>query len=184
MENKIAVIDIETTGFLNDGGTIVEVAIVELNLDNCETKVLLDYVVHESNITLDKIKDSWIIKNSDLTIERVRYSINLKYIINIINKIVEQYPITAFNRQFDIGFLKDRGVIFKDLYPCPMLELTPIIKLPFKSIKTNGSNNYKWPNVEEAYRFFFPNEEYKEKHRACDDALHEAKIIYELHKLK
>lgn len=183
MDNKIAVIDIETTGFLNDGGTIVEVAIIELDLDTCETKILLDYVVHETNITLDKLKDSWIIKNSDLTIEQVRYSINLKHIINSISKIVEQYSVTAFNRQFDVGFLKDRGVIFKYLYPCPMLELTPIMKLHFNNNRSIG-NAYKWPNVEEAYKFFFPNEEYKEKHRACDDALHEAKIIYQLHKLK
>ena len=177
---KIAVIDIETTGFINNGGTIVEVAIIELDLDNGNTKVLLDYVVHEDTITLDKLTNSWIIANSDLTIEQVKYSINLKQIINIINIIADTYPVTAFNRVFDIGFLESRNVKFKELYPCPMLELTPIMKLPNKN---NRSGN-KWPNVEEAYKYFFPNEDYIEKHRACDDALHECKIIYELYKLK
>lgn len=177
---KIAVIDIETTGFLNGGGTIVEVAIIELDLDNGNTKVLLNYVVHEDSITLSKLENSWIIANSDLTIEQVKYSINLKQIINIINIIVSNYSVTAFNRIFDIGFLESRNVKFKDLYPCPMLELTPIMKLPNK----NKRSGYKWPSVEEAYKYFFPNEEYKEKHRACDDALHECKIIYELYKLQ
>ena len=31
---KIGIIDIETTGFLQNGGKIVEVGIVELNLEN------------------------------------------------------------------------------------------------------------------------------------------------------
>ena len=177
---KIAVIDIETTGFLNGGGTIVEVAIIELDLDDGNTKVLFNYVVHEDSITIDKLKNSWIIANSDLTIDQVRYSINLKHVMHLINTIVKTYPVTAFNRVFDIGFLENRGIKFNKLHPCPMLELTPIMKLPNK----NNRSGYKWPNVEEAYKYFFSDEEYIEKHRACDDALHECKIIYELHKLK
>jgi DNA polymerase-3 subunit epsilon len=42
---------------------------------------------------------------------------------------------------------------------------------------------YKWPKVEEAYDFFFPNNNYVEKHRGADDAFHEADIVYELHKI-
>jgi len=41
----------------------------------------------------------------------------------------------------------------------------------------------KWPKVEEAWEFFFSDVEYKEKHRALDDARHEALIAYELFKL-
>ena len=41
----------------------------------------------------------------------------------------------------------------------------------------------KNPNVEEAWAYFFPADPYKEKHRAADDAMHEAAIIYELFKL-
>ena len=33
---KILILDIETTGFLNQGGSIVEIGIVELNLDTGE----------------------------------------------------------------------------------------------------------------------------------------------------
>lgn len=177
---KIVVIDIETTGFLNEGGNIVEVAAVELDLTNGNIDVLLNYVVHEDGMTLDKLENSWIIKNSDLSINNIRYSLNFKYIVNILNNIAIKYPVTAFNRKFDISFLESRNIKFKELYPCPMLELTPILKLPHK----NGRKGNKWPNVEEAYKHFFPNENYVEKHRACDDALHEAKIIYELYKLQ
>ena len=44
------------------------------------------------------------------------------------------------------------------------------------------NNSYKWPSVEEAFKFFFPKIEYKEKHRGLDDAKHEAMIVYELFK--
>lgn len=53
----------------------------------------------------------------------------------------------------------------------------PIVKAQDK----NG--RIKNPNVEEAWAYFFPDQEYKEKHRAADDALHEAAIIYQLYKL-
>jgi hypothetical protein len=37
--------------------------------------------------------------------------------------------------------------------------------------------------VEEAWEYFFPDNEYKEAHRALDDARHEALIVNELYKL-
>lgn len=174
---KIAVIDIETTNFLNNGGKIVEVGIVELDLTNGNKTVLMNFVTHENGITEIEIDNSWIIKNSDLTKLQIRYSINLSLILKQIQTIADTYPCTAFNRRFDTDFLTSRGIIFNNLYPCPMLELTPIMKLPSK-------RGNKWPNVEEAYKYFFPDTEYVEQHRALDDALHEADIIYELHKLK
>jgi len=171
---KIAVIDIETTNFLNNDGKIVEVGIVELDLETGNKDILLNYVTHEDNITEIEIDNSWIIRNSDLTKNQIRYSINLRYILHIIQKIADTYKCTAFNRKFDIDFLTNRGITFNYLFPCPMLELTPIMKL-------HSKRGNKWPNVEEAYNFFYPDTNYVEKHRALDDALHEADIIYKLY---
>ena len=56
-----------------------------------------------------------------------------------------------------------------------MLLSTDICKIPGRY----GKN--KWPSVEEAFAFFFPDEEYSEKHRGLDDAKHEAKIVYRLY---
>ena len=58
-----------------------------------------------------------------------------------------------------------------------MILLTPIMRLP------TAHKGFKWPNVEEAYKFFFPKSSYIEKHRGADDAFHEAKIIYEMFKI-
>jgi DNA polymerase-3 subunit epsilon len=61
-----------------------------------------------------------------------------------------------------------------------MLLLTEIMKLP----KNNGYSGYKWPSVEEAFKYFFPDTQYVEKHRGADDSKHEAMIVYELYKMK
>lgn len=176
--SKIIVIDIETTGFLNKGGKIVEVGIVELNLENGECKIVFDKVTHEKGITKNEVENAWIIQNSDLTVEDVRYSKRLDLLKSEIQNILNNYPqgATAFNRSFDFDYLEDRGFHFPRKLDCPMLLSTDILKLPSKFGK------YKWPKVEEAYDFFFPNNDYAEKHRGADDALHEAQIVYELYK--
>ena len=75
---KILIIDIETTGFLNKGGRIVEVGIVELDLDNGEKKILFDEVCWEKGITKEECDSSWIVENSTLTTEDIRASKSLK----------------------------------------------------------------------------------------------------------
>jgi len=55
---------------------------------------------------------------------------------------------------------------------CIMLKATPIVKETFP----NG--RIKWPNVEKAYKFFYPQSNYVETHRAWHDAWHEADILY------
>jgi DNA polymerase-3 subunit epsilon len=39
-----------------------------------------------------------------------------------------------------------------------------------------GFRDAKWPKVEEAWEYFFPDTKYIEAHRALDDAQHEALI--------
>ena len=41
-ENKILIIDIETSAFIDEGGKILEVGIVELDLENGEKKILFN----------------------------------------------------------------------------------------------------------------------------------------------
>ena len=176
---KILIIDIETTGFLKSGGKIVEVGIVELNLINGERKIIFDEVTHETGITRLEVETSWIVANSNLEVEDVRLSQNLKQLLPQIQTIITSYPngATAYNRSFDFDFLEDRGIKFQKKIPCPMLLSTNICKIPTKYKK------FKWPKVEEAYDFFFPNNSYTEKHRGADDAVHEAEIVYELYKI-
>jgi len=172
LENKIAIVDIETTGFMPTG-LIVEVGIVELNLDTGNVKPLYNSLVREPGFCEDH-KDSWIFKNSDLTFEQVQAAMPLDCVA--IQGILSRYPATAYNNKFDFSFLESRGINI-DRLDCPMLLATNICKIPGQY----GKN--KWPTVEEAWRHFFPDQPYIEKHRGLDDAIHEASIVYELYKL-
>lgn len=178
---KILILDIETTGFQNQGGKIVEVGIVELDLSNGERKIIFDEVTHEDGITLGEVQNAWIIQNSDLTMEAIRHSKNLKHYKQEIQTILDSYPhgATAFNNDFDFNFLKSRGFIFPNELDCPMKLSTDILKLPSRH---PSHGKYKFPKVQEAYDHFFGKTEYIELHRGADDAYHEAEIVYELFK--
>jgi DNA polymerase-3 subunit epsilon len=179
MNNSILIIDIETTGFLKAGGKIVEIGIVELNLQNGDTRIVFDEVMHERPITKEEVENSWIVKNSDLTVEEIRSSKQLKHHFAEVQSILNKYPLgcTAFNNAFDFGFMEDRGFKFPKKLPCPMKLATNVCKIPSKF----GRGGYKWPNVEEAYKHFFGETNYIEKHRGADDAKHEAEIVHELY---
>ena len=177
--SKILILDIETTGFLQQGGKIVEIGIVELDLSNGERIILFDEVCHENGITLEEVEKSWIIQNSNLTTKMIKYSGSLDGKRKRIQNILNDYPIgaTAFNNAFDFGFLEDRGFVFPKKLPCPMKLATDICKLP------SPRGGYKWPKVEEAHLHFFGDVGYIEKHRGADDAYFEAEIVHHLYNL-
>lgn len=180
-EKKILVLDIETTGFLQQGGSIVEIGIVELDLNTGAIVTIFDSLLREEILTAKHKEEpfGWIFRNSDLTPDQVRNAPPAMEVLEQVQKILDSYPLgcTAFNKSFDFGFLKDRGLKIKEL-PCPMLLSTDVCKLPNK----NGYNSFKWPKVDEAFEHFFPKVEYTELHRGADDAKHEAMIVYELYK--
>lgn len=179
MENKILILDIETTGFSHRNDCIVEIGAVELDLNNGKIKTVFDSVVSEDAFSDHEHGGAWIFKNSDLTINDVCMAPSFIYelVAERFQKVVYQYPLgaTAFNNAFDFGFLEDRGIEFPVKLGCPMLISTDICKIP----GMHGGHN-KWPSVEEAFSFFFPDENYVEKHRGADDAFHEAMIVYKL----
>ena len=121
----------------------------------------------------------WIFENSSLTPEMVRQAPPASEVFKQAQAIFsdpDYRGTTAYNKKFDLGLLRDRGLKIIGL-PCLMLLSTPLVKMPFPNGKC-----CKWPKVEEAYQFFFPDRDYQEKHRGADDAMHEAEIAYELHK--
>lgn len=178
--SKILILDLETTGFLQQGGKIVELGIVELDLTNGERKILFNEVCHEKGITAEEIEKSWIVQNSDLTLELIKYSENLENKRKRIQRILDDYPLgaTAFNNVFDFGFMEDRGFVFPKKLPCPMKLSTDICKIPHP----NGYG-LKWPKVEEAHFIFFGDVGYVEKHRGADDAYFESEIVFKLYQL-
>lgn len=180
MQNQILVIDIETTGFLKQGGKIVEIGMVLLDLNNGEVTSVYNSLVKEDglNSSHTNLPMGWIFSNSDLRYEDVLEAPSLELQQEAIQSLLDEYPATAFNKSFDFDFLRDRGFKINDL-DCPMKLATPICKLPNR----RGWSGYKWPKVEEAWNHFFGDTGYIEAHRGLDDAKHEALIVYELYKM-
>jgi len=107
----------------------------------------------------------------------VRTSRRLDLLHSEIQEIINRYPLgaTAYNIAFDFSFLKNRRFVFPRKLDCPMLLSTDVCRIP----NSYRKGSFKWPKVEEAYAYFFPTEHYVEKHRGADDAIHEAKIVFE-----
>ena len=180
---KILIVDIETTGFLGQGGKIVELGIVELCLNSGEKKIVFDQVINPGQSD-EVIQNSWIVKNGYMDLDTIKKGVLFENIKYHLQEKINEYTdgATAYNRSFDFDFLESYGIKFPKKLPCPMLKSTNICKLAKKGWSAQHSG-YKWPKVEEAYSYFYPKSEYIELHRGADDAFHEADIVYKLHKL-
>lgn len=180
---KILIIDIETTGFLNEGGEIVEIGAVELCLNTGNREIVFNEII-KPNLPEKEIKKSWIVQNNYMNIDEILNGVPFYSIKDKLQNLVNKYPngATAFNRSFDFDFLKKYGIKFPKELPCPMLASTNICKIP-KTGKAAFYPGFKWPNVEEAYKFFYPKSNYTEIHRGACDAFHEANIVLALHKM-
>ncbi|KKN16396.1 hypothetical protein LCGC14_0976350 [marine sediment metagenome] len=174
--HKVAVIDLETTGLKPIRDLILEIGIIELNLVNGEIKVIFESFVKEPKFG-EAHRKSWIFNNSDIIFEDIENAPSLGFFKTIINSIFNKYPLTAFNKSFDFGFLKARGFSIQKELPCIMRSATNVCRVSFP----NGRKGYKFPTCQEAWDFFFPNINCVEKHRAADDAILEAKILFELY---
>jgi len=170
---NIGILDIETTGFRTEADCIVEIGIALLDLETGFINPIYNVLVKESHFN-DSFKNAWIFGNSDLKFEDVMNAQPLDKVK--LQNFFDCYPFTAYNKAFDMRFMKSRGLIIEEA-ECPMQIATPVCNLKGKLGKS------KWPTVEEAWNYFFPDEPYKEKHRGLDDAIHEAKIVHKLFQL-
>ena len=180
MSKTILIVDIETTDTSPKTGFIVEIGIVSLNLETGKIIELFDQVLKEDGLRA-KDREAWIFKNSNMTIEEIRNAPPASEVLPQVQAIFDMYPlgVTAFNRNFDVGFLKSRGInCGRDLQD-PMILMTGVCKIPNRY----GRGGFKWPSVNEAYNFLFPEKGYIEAHRGLSDSCHEAEIVYELYKM-
>jgi len=181
---KIAVIDLETTGFV-PSDCIVEIGVCELDLEAGTTKALVNMPVRESHFTKAQHRHSWIFSHSSLKFWDVINATPWKNAERELAWILEEYPIAAFNKAFDFGFLKHRDLVPKRELPCPMISAAQVLRIPvslaFRKSWVGPLGEYKWPTLEEAWEHYFPGLDYAEQHRAFDDALHEALLIRAMH---
>jgi len=174
---EILIVDIETTGYLVKTDAIIEIGLVLVNTDTNEIKPLFNQVVKDDLFNINKHKNAWIFQNSDLTPEEVQNAKLLKEHYEEIQSLFDKYPVTAFNKSFDVRFLETKAFKLNHI-KCLMMACVDYVYLKDKR------GNKKRPSVQEAYDHFFPDEKYIEKHRGADDALHEAKILLKMCEIK
>lgn len=121
-------------------------------------------------------KNAWIFNNSDLKFEDFADAPDLNNVKNQIQEIFDRYSLTAYNTSFDFRFMESRGFVIKKDIP----DIMAVAKETCKIMRARGG--YKIPKMQEAWDNLFPNTNYIEKHRAVDDALHEAKMLFEMYK--
>jgi len=101
---------------------------------------------------------------------------NLNNVKNQIQEIFNRYSLTAYNTSFDFRFMESRGFVIKKDIP----DIMAVAKDVCKIMRPRGG--YKNPKMQEAWDNLFPKTNYIEKHRAVDDAIHEARILFEMFK--
>lgn len=175
LNNKLVyVIDIETDNLDYNLGSIVEIGIVLLNLENGKILPIFNSLIKEERFINP---DAWIFMNSSLVYEEVDYAPKLESYFDRLQKLFITGCFTAFNQKFDFGWLESRGFDIPFKWHDPMLVLTPIMQL-----EHYYRHGFKYPKVEEAYFYLF-QEKINEPHRAIEDATIEAKIIKKLYEL-
>lgn len=173
---KIAVVDLETTGF-NVEDCIIEVGVCELDLESGNTAKLLDMLTRDDHFSFEKHREAWVFKNTNIKPEDVAAATAWKNAARELTWIFDEYPVISYNCAFDLGLLRARQIVPKRELLCPMVMASPVLKIP-------GSYcEYKWPSMQEAWNHYFPGLGYIEQHRAYDDALHEALLIREMYRV-
>ena len=173
--NKILVVDLETTDLRPSKGDIIEIGAVLLSADGTIEKAI-DVVVKPTK-PVEMWQDCWTLKNTDLTVEAVLAGRSLIKVRDSLQVLLWHYPVTSYNRNFDIGYLEYNGFRARWVIACPMLIASGILKLP------GNYSNYKWPKLQEAWDYFFPGGACKTHHRALDDARCVAQLIQKLREL-
>ena len=176
---KILVVDLETTGFYANSDAIVEVGIALVDTKTKKVKLVFDKVVKHKKFSESRHKNSWIFKNTTLTPKDVLKAKPLETYKDEIQGLFDKYPMTAYNKSFDIRFLTAAGFKMNDV-KCLMHTAKQYSKLK------NKSGGVKMPSVEEIYNQFFmkKGEVYIEEHRAGADAVDEGRILLHMVELK
>lgn len=175
---KLIIVDIETTGFYHSDA-IVEIAIALVDTKTKESYLLFDNVVKDKKFNPLKHSNSWIFQNTTLTVDDVMKAKSIEDYFEELQIIFDEYPMTAYNKSFDLRFLRACGFKIKDV-DCLMKKATQYSNYADK----NG--RVKKPSVEEIYNQFFVTDgkKYIEKHRAGSDVIDEARILLHMVDLK
>lgn len=165
---RIFIFDTETTGFLNRGSELVQIAGHTLGWTPNQHVTIQEFstlVQHEKESPVGALNIHGITKQVG------SYGTPAKQVANwYLRQVAQADLVVAHNLAFDAPFMKE--VIVREGLPvptsmpnvyCTMKATTPLCKIP----KQKG-NGYKWPKLEEALRILL-NQEITDAHDALGD---------------
>jgi len=159
------ILDTETTGLDPYWGKLLELAIIELDLWTSKYETIFNKTIKWE--IDDDIKESWIIENGFMKIEDLQNGIQKEKLQSILQPLGRKW--TSFNVAFDYSFLKKYGLQQSSF--CLMEYMAPVV-----GIWNDYFQNWKWPSLKEAYKFFdLPVVE--QNHRALDDTIMATEIL-------
>ena len=151
---------------------ICEIGIIKLDLDSGVTTPIFNNTCKED---INPDPESWIFKNTPITCEMVKQSPHFDDFKDGLQELFNKNPATSWGHDFDFDHLKSplRSITIPTKFWDPKLVLTDLLKIP-----NPWREGYKWPRVAEAFKYFHPTSQWKQAHRAIDDAEIEADIIF------
>jgi hypothetical protein len=174
---KLLVVDLETTGVFNTD-VIVEIGIALVDTDEKTIELVFDKPVKANGFDATKHKHSWIFKNSSLKLEDVDNAGLLEDYRAELQDLFDKYKMTAYNKGFDVRFLKAAGFTLGDS-KCLMESTSQYL------VFENKDGKKRKPSFEEVYNQFFGDDgKYVEKHRGGADAFDEGRLLLHLVSLK
>jgi len=170
----ITLINKETTSFAKNFALIVEIGIIELDISTGEKSILFNALIYENGI--ENYDDKGAFSISNLDISEVKKAKSLESYRETLQLIFDNYRITSYNTAFDLAILELRG--FK--FPKKMTDMMKFIKRILPKGKYNFHFAYKhFYNLKDNTEGkFLTNNNYEEQHRALDDAIHEAELLF------
>ena len=130
---QVLVLDLESTGFKHDRDCVVEVGAVCVDTEKKTVETAIDTLVHEAHFDPLKVDNAWIFKNSTMSIDEILRAPGAEEVYPFVEECMKWADAyTAYNHQFDFGYLGSRGVSIDEskILRDPMHVLTPILALP------------------------------------------------------
>ena len=174
-------VDTETTGlFGSPRDLVVDIGISKVDLDSCDVSEVYSAVVNYPSFMVMERSDSWIFHNTDLTVDDVMLGTPFPQVRSEIFNILHGRLVSSFNVAFDFSkFLYRRPWDLRDCWdeaPCIMKSSADVCRIP------GCGGGYKWPKLQEAYDFFFPDmSSGPQSHRALSDAMMAGHVLLALY---